>query len=200
LDKVLKSDPPWWDWTAKSRAVAAILVAMQYIHSKGIPHSILTPAHILMKGPEHNVVVWNFDVDQPPSSQEKLYRDPEMRCGCERGQSAQHPNLTMQSDVVSFGVIFLHIIAGQQVDPMNLTAPEFASLIPCEIPQLIIGFISRCCYGKPEDRPSFDDIVNGLRNREFRIHPNSDKIEAYIEGAERPNAPGAETSRSPPGN
>jgi tRNA A-37 threonylcarbamoyl transferase component Bud32 len=59
LKEVLANPPSWWTPTAKSKAIAGIVVGMRFAHSLGFAHGSLKPSNILFDE-NHNVQIVDF--------------------------------------------------------------------------------------------------------------------------------------------
>jgi TPR repeat protein/serine/threonine protein kinase len=167
-----------------ARIVVGIVVAMQFIHSRGIVHGNLSPDNILLD--------WNWNVkiasfwhctflDDPRSPNEKpnenelpsdmRYHAPEWR---EKSNSRE-------CDVFSFGLILYEIIVGQPVFPETFSSYTILRTlalhgVPLDIPDCVLpqvrDLISDCCEINPRDQPLFDEILNRLNAMRFKLTAN----------------------------
>jgi serine/threonine protein kinase len=203
LKEVLNSKPSWWDWTTKSRTISGIVLCLRYLHSKGIIHRDLKPSNILIKGSDHNIRICDFNISRLVSIEQTFtqgigtlqYMAPELYKTGEDDEGHCNPDQTGKIDVFSFGLILYEIILGKPVFPENLTAAQvmYQALgdtrapIPGWIPAFVFQMISNCWSRHPKVRPTFNEILNILRENEFKISPECDSnlISSYVERIER---------------
>jgi serine/threonine protein kinase len=202
LKEVLNSRPSWWDWTTKSRTISGIVLCLRYLHSKCIIHRDLKPNNILIEGSDHNVRICDFHISRLASINKTFtqgigtpqYMAPELYETGEDGEGHYHSDPTEKIDVFSFGLILYEIIFGHPVFPEDLTPPQVMfrvlsgtrASIPGWIPAFVFQMISECWSEDPKVRPTFSDILNTLRENEFKISPECDSnvISSYVERIE----------------
>jgi serine/threonine protein kinase len=202
LKEVINSNPSWWDWTAKSRTISGIVLCLRYLHSKGIIHRDLKPSNILIEGSDHNVRICDFHISRLASIAKTFtggvgtpqYMAPELYETGENEEGDYNPDPTEKIDVFSFGLILYEIVIGKPVFSEDLTPPQvmFRVLkgtrapIPGWIPAFVFEMISNCWSEDPKVRPTFSEILNILRENEFKISPECDSnvISSYVERIE----------------
>jgi serine/threonine protein kinase len=199
LKEVQQSKPDWWDWTAKSRTIAGIVLGMRYLHSKNIVHRDLKPSNILMKGREHSVEICDFKASRLSSIEKTFthiietaqYMASEMYDTGDDDEGNANPDPTEKIDVFSFGLILYEIFVGSPVfsssdSPFTviqrLRAQDLPT-VPSSCGRFMQNLIGQCWQPNPANRPSFHDILGLFRDRRFDIVPNATTtdIEAFCE-------------------
>jgi serine/threonine protein kinase len=157
---------------------------MRFIHSRGITHRNLTPHNILLDlnwniricGFGHNVspdqpTIWTVIKSKGMVSWPDVisrYTAPEM-----------NDDITVQeNDVFSFGMILYELIVGRPVFPKDLNSRKVALALimndwRLDIPNTVIpitkALIRDCLAMDYRNRPSFDDILERLKEIEFQL-------------------------------
>jgi serine/threonine protein kinase len=186
LKKLLRSDckiPRWWTDTRKAIIITGIVLGMKYVHSKGFIHRDLKPTNILVDD-EHNVKISDFgssrfidkvDVTMTNAKGTPLYMAPE----------AWNVHYDNKVDVYSFGLILYEIISGNGIFSnegdkgqlfMQLASgwrPEF----PGNVNEFVRRLIENCWSREASKRPSFSDILELLKQVEFKVLPKVDARE-----------------------
>jgi serine/threonine protein kinase len=185
-----------------AKIAVGIALAMRFLHSRDVTHRDLKPANILLD--------WDWTVriadlghstayDIPPIERlddfsfwpttDWRYLAPECFDNCYR----------RASDVFSFGVILFELLAGQPAAPANRTRAQMACrvavrMIRPEIPEFVSQaarkLIHECWAGHPDDRPSFEEIVESLEAMEFKLTAGVDsaKVAAFVRKIEAAEA------------
>jgi serine/threonine-protein kinase len=179
------------------RIIAGIVLAMRYVHSRGIIHRNLTPDNVLLDL-NGNVRIWDFGYSVSynqsqhgaPTNPNGIdswpdvishYAAPEMINGI----------TVPESDVFSFGMILYELTVGhlafsKDIDPRQVGA---ALLLDCwrpNIPDTIIpvtaDLIRDCLALDYRQRPSFTEILQRLELIDFKLIAgvNSVKIESFV--------------------
>jgi serine/threonine protein kinase len=169
-----------------AKAVAGIALAMRFAHDCEVTHCNLKPDNILLD--------WNWNVriagfcGDPSSDAPRLwysihshYFAPEC-----------YDNIFIPaSDVFAFGLILFEILTNEPAFPANLN--PYA--IQCQvtrgvrprIPDSVLppaqALITDCWAAERDERPTFAEIVNRLREMEFKVtaNVNSGKLAAFVE-------------------
>ena len=187
--------PALWDDTHKLICMYGIASAMSFLHSHGIIHRDLKPANILMND-EFYPKVADFGLSKiinkggeesflsGSSSGLKgtpIYMAPE---------SLEKDEYSYACDVYAYGIILYEIVTGQHpfkdsipFQIMKKVAagerPEFVG----SVPEVFKDLIERCWNQEPEKRPTFEEIVDQLKNNPKFITDTVDENEYlnYIE-------------------
>jgi serine/threonine protein kinase len=175
----------------KSKIVFGIVCGMACLHSQGISHRAIRPAHILLDERLEPVIggfVLDFDTAFCYYSDHMLF----LPCRFNRGVPVQYraPELKpgelndrldqFSADVFSFGMT-LYTIFG----PLNTCdyRRQFARCWRSEkhpnIPDYHWDVITRCCSAYPESRPQFGELLNDFLISHGYILPGADESSVF---------------------
>jgi hypothetical protein len=103
---------------------------------------------------------------------------------------------SQMSDVFSFGLIVYDLLTGQPIFSKELKPIQIVFMVAVkhelpDIPKFVLpssrDLITDCWAEESGDRPSFDDIVDRLKEIKFKVMPNvnSSKISVFVTEIER---------------
>lgn len=170
--------------TLKTKIVVEVAHAMNFIHRHNMIHRDLKIENImlnsvlevklvdfgLVKVLENAIDGYNFVQESLTRGVGTLaYMSPEM---------LNEENYNNKTDVYSFGIVLFFIFVGSLPrqhfrDIMRGNAIQMPSPSP-SISQFCIDLISRCLSPTPSDRPSFEEILNDMRENSFNLASNID--------------------------
>jgi hypothetical protein len=188
----------WWSPTVRTIVICGIVHAMRYIHRLDLVVSDLHPASIVIDDEHHHPHLCRFQFCAPEGSQldqvyyfpslTAVYQDPEIfgiGLGCPVKELdvyafavLAYEIITGLSFVAGMGRSFLQIIHSLQ----NSNRPEIGKNAEKDAADLI----ERCWSPTAIDRPSFEEIFESLRARQFNIIKGSDmrEVASYVEWLE----------------
>jgi serine/threonine-protein kinase len=191
-----------------ARIIVGIALAMRFLHSRYFIHCDLEPDNILLDW-DWNVRIADFGQsilpDNPnfPSLIHPKANDGGLFMDSYYLAPECYDNFCSQmSDVFSFGLILYELLTGQPVFSKELTFKEIIFKVGVkykmpDIPKSVLPsareLMTKCWAKEPGDQPSFEDIVNQLKEIKFKVMPNvnSSKLSAFvkeIEGWESQNS------------
>jgi serine/threonine-protein kinase CTR1 len=183
--------------------ITGIVIAMRYLHSKGVIHGDLKPGNILLD--------WDWITRLSDFSQSKWVNESDDEFDDMSRESVSHKRITnshysapeiyydictQKSDVFSFGLILYEVIVGEAAFSRNLTGYQVMKKVVLEktrpvIPSYVLrpvrDLIDICLDDDPDIRPSFDSILRSLEEIEFRITPrvNTKRVADFVEEIQR---------------
>jgi serine/threonine protein kinase len=179
-----------------AKITAGIAVAMRFVHSRGVTHRDLKPANILL---DWDWTVWIADFGHS-TARPSL---PQSRADCRwpsfdsryLAPECYEINFLPASDVFAFGLILFEIVAGRPAFPERLRLHRIAFIVAVEggrpdIPDEVLPaareLIQECWAADPDDRPTFEGIVNRLEEMQFQVtsHVNSAKVAGFVKRIE----------------
>lgn len=182
--------PKNWDDTKKLIIIYGIASGMQYLHSNNIIHRDLKPSNILVDDflfPK----ICDFGLSK------MLHTDDSMTIQSSSGikgtilylspEIIKSNNYTKSGDVYAFGIIVYEIMTNQipyngfnEVNIIFNVADGLRPKIEVPIPKAYRNLIEKCWSQNPNDRPTFNDIVDELKKNSEFITETVDKDE-YID-------------------
>jgi hypothetical protein len=183
---------PLNDANKMTKVIVGIALAMRFVHSHGVIHRDLKPENILLDW-DWKVQIADFghsassdnpihlnEIDQWPSV-DSYFVAPECYEKC----------CLPASDVFSFGVILFELVTGQPAFQKSLTRYQITHKVVIdkerpEIPDFIVPAVQKlitdCWATKPDDRPSFEEIVDRLEEMKFKVfeNVNSAKLSRFL--------------------
>jgi serine/threonine protein kinase len=171
LDKVKVGDAPkFWNPTGIAIIVCGIVVGLAFIHSEHFIHRDIKPANLLLDERGHCRIGDLGSCEYMESGSRisfdaatSFYQAPEL---WHKGQ------YTNKIDVFSFALVLYEILVGDYGNSKtNLVALARGARaeLPAEMRPEMKSMISRCWAQDPDDRPSFADVLEELKQIEFKI-------------------------------
>jgi serine/threonine protein kinase len=166
--------------TRVAMIVVGIVLAMRYLHSRGIFHRDLKPEHILL-GWNWIVRICDFCLSVSSEGSDSEFDDN----SCQRSFYARYSGPecfnnepTLKSDVFSFGLILYELLTGKPVFSPDLGHSYVMKMIvldgahpyiPDSIAPRMKSLIEDCLNYKWYKRPSFDTILLRFEEIGFQI-------------------------------
>jgi serine/threonine protein kinase len=190
-----------------ARIIVGIALAMRFHHSRYFIHGDLKPDNILLDW-DWNVRIADFgrsisltNVEIPSLIHPNMIDRVLFMDSYYLAPEYYYNSCSQMSDVFSFGLILYELLTGQPVISKELMLIQIARMVAVnhelpDIPKFVLPsareFITDCWAKEPGDRPSFDEIVDRLKEMKFKVMPNvnSWKLSAFaneIEGWESHN-------------
>lgn len=158
----------WYDDTAKTKIAYGIAVAMAHVHSHRILHCDLKPDNILIDK-DYNPIINDFAFAKIIKKSEKnsslvgtpLFMAPEI--------IKEEGNYDFKVDVYSYSMILYNLLNDKSIlyEDIKTQYQLFKKVINGERPVIlddlantkIAQLARKCCDERPENRPSFEEIV-----------------------------------------
>jgi serine/threonine protein kinase len=155
---------------------------MRFAHSRAVTHCDLKPENILLD--------WNWSVRiagfRGSSSAEVQSRYFAPECYDNTFSPAR--------DVFAFALILFEILTGERAFPTELSPYAIGlQVISGDRPRIrdsvlpaVWELITNCWADEPDDRPTFEEIVDQLREMEFKVTANVNftKLAVFVEEIE----------------
>jgi serine/threonine protein kinase len=157
--------------------ICGIVMGMRHIHSLGISHNDLRSSNILLDD-DWRPLIADFGLSRPRPGDCRGGRNPKTGSSVSREDLQSAFSYIDPNDVFAFGWILYELITGRATrrGDGNPTLPA----VPTGSGPVIESLIRRCWSPEPS-RPSFGDIFDDFKSREFDILPGADPeaIAAY---------------------
>ena len=168
--------------TLKAKIVVEIAFGMSHIHKNGMIHRDLKPENVMLNLVfEAKLIDFGLThVDEMKEKNESLtkgigtmaYMSPEM---------INEENYNNKTDVYSFGVLLFYLFTKhlpKQTMKDKLTNIQFRFPKPSSsMSAFCIQMIKKCVEFRASDRPSFDEIIDGLNRNSFAL---ADEIDVEL--------------------
>jgi serine/threonine protein kinase len=176
LLEVLSVCPVWWTSTVKAKAVAAIVLGLQFAHSLGLVHGHLTGNNILFDS-DHCIQIVDFN----PIVLE--VGEGESEEGTQFG-SFSGEGWTPEKDIQAFASILFELVFRHPSQNDSSISTDIADFVSRTI-ESELSSISGSSY-------SFNTILKILKQNDFQIEDGVDAMEVFefvswVESAEYPN-------------
>ena len=178
--------------------ILGISEGLKYLHSKNITHRDLKPANILLDENNHPVIgdfgqsqFKAFMLNKPAGTY--AYMAPEIVHTFGKKKQVQKDNIyDNKCDVFSFAIVFYELYTSGQAYGDTLIDRNFyiekivrQKVRPKtdQLPKSIENFLNKCWSDKPENRPTFSEIVDEIKTKRFRDEMRADiqKVTNYLE-------------------
>jgi serine/threonine protein kinase len=185
----LKKLPFFWTHTGISIIVCGIVLGLEFIHSRGIVHRDLKPGNLLIDSKGH-CRIGDF-------GSSKIFEGASRWTGGVVGsvqytapEQYENSPYSTKIDVFAFGLILYEIVVGKPVySPYLLDFRVMYKVLqgeraelPSDMSDDVKTLITRCWANKPDDRPSFSEIMLTLERIHFKIFPdvNSSDVALFV--------------------
>jgi hypothetical protein len=171
LKEVLANPPSWWTPTAKSKAIAGIVVGMRFAHSLGCAHGSLKPSNMLINENKHAEIV-DFCSNR---LQGRVMKDDE--------DDDEEEAEALLMDVVAFCSILCEILVGHslvaRICPYSKFTIELVDhgehvVIPSLIPSFMRFLFATRGFTPESVRDAFRDIYEALKENDFNVVEGND--------------------------
>ena len=156
--------------TLKTKVVIEICSGLDYIHDCGIIHCDIKDENILLSdGLCSKIIDFGTAQFQNPSTHKgnvgtPFFMSPEM---------ASDKDFDKSTDVYSFGILLFYILTGSlpQIQ-INEKIEGKQPHIPEKISKLGKEIINKCTSFSPQDRPTFNEILQMIKENDFQLFDN----------------------------
>lgn len=178
--------------TIRSKIIYGIASAMSFLHRMNIIHRDFKPENILLDE-KFNPVIADFGLSRIYSNENMTinlgtpyFMAPELFLITDDAE------ITLKTDVYAFAVTLLRFFTkkfsffNKKIKSRQNFIDEIIAgnryVIPNDVPEFYVELIKKCWDQNPNERPSFDDIVNELENNDGFMLPGSDEkeVKEYI--------------------
>ena len=194
LENASRSLDEWNFFTKKLITIYGIASGMQYLHSHDIVHRDLKPSNILMDDDLHPKIA-DFGLAKIISSKRQRHESQVQIKGTISFLAPEIINsvtYTKPSDVYSFAFIVYQILTSEDfykgMNPFSVQEKVLNGYRPPLDEKYISGpyaeLVKKCWSPNPDDRPTFDEIVEKLRTNEDFIKNfgvDEDEFKDYVE-------------------
>jgi serine/threonine protein kinase len=164
LSEVISVNPLWWTSTVKAKAIAGIVLALGFAHSLGLIHGHLTGNDILFDS-DHCIQIVDF-------------KPILLEVGESKSEERTQPfgfsgeGWTGERDIEAFVSILSELVFGHP--PLDETAIHTA------IPDFVFTIIESSLDPASKRTYSFNDILDILKQNEFKIEDDVDSAEVSV--------------------
>ena len=157
----------------KVTVIYEIALALKEIHAKNLIHRDLKPENILVDAKMH-VKVDDFDVARIVDVEEqiKLLDDEDDSMNFMAPELLEDKKeYDNKVDVYSFGVVVFFILTGGKYPELSFEQVVNGEIpsIPSTVNEYGKDLIESCWARKPEERPSFESIIESIKNHDFEL-------------------------------
>jgi serine/threonine protein kinase len=183
--------------TAKSIAVVGIVLGMRFVHSFGLVCMNLKPSNILFSE-SHQIQIVDIIPNQTESHCRETFDERTQQAIGVLSEFAAPEVLSghkprQKADIFSFALLLFSIIVGhcplEEAGERGDRA-ERSRIVPDTIPGFVPEFVSELIRSglsiNPNDRPSFNEILQVLKEENFKIaeEVDSEAVLALISSVE----------------
>ena len=151
--------------------VYQIIEAMKYVHKCNIIHRDLKPSNILI-GNDGLIKVTDFGISKLMSSEQQ---SESLGAGSQKFMAPEllneNKNYSEKVDVYSFGVLLYFMLSGGEMPQISVV--QMGNGKKAEIPPGFTDFakkiINDCWNFTPQERPSFEEILQQFEDNEYKI-------------------------------
>jgi serine/threonine protein kinase len=197
LEEVLQTSPSWWTVTAKSIAVVGIALGMKFVHSFGLVCGKLTPNTILFDD-SHRIQIVDIIPNWAELHSRENFTESTLKANGGPSEFAAPEvlsgrELTQKADIFAFASILFSIFVGHhpvremaewsgQAERPLIVRDALQAFGPDFVSQLILSGLST----NPNDRLSFNEIIEVLKKNDFRIaeEADSEAVSAFVSSVE----------------
>lgn len=151
----------------KISIIYEICIAMSYVHKKKVIHRDLKPSNILINEKKH-VKLCDFGISKLIDNDTNTFTHqigtlrfmaPEIK-----DEKDDDEPYGYEVDVYSFGIIVFMILSnGHYPDKANNKIEKY------KINKISKELIEKCCSASPNERPTFDEIIDYIKNNNFKL-------------------------------
>jgi TPR repeat protein len=179
----------FWAPTGKAIIICGFVCGMEFIHSAGFVHRDLKPGNLLIDD-RGRCRIGDFGTSKFIEENNRWTGNAERTVQYAAPELYEDPPYSQKIDVFAFGLILYEILVG---GPVFLPSYEEKHImyrvlnnIRADLPEWMNEdvklLISRCWSMKPEDRPTFSDILATLERIRFNILAGVDpkSVQAFL--------------------
>ena len=182
------------DPTDKAIALIGIVMGMIHVHKAGFMHRDLKPGNVLVSHSDGRLAINIADFGSAREGDNKLTQFPPASWAFAPPQYWTGRAYTNKWDVFAFGAIWYWIVTGELLFSDKLSGEQWKQkllegrpAIPEDVKFVKLDSLMEHCWADEDnDRPSFREILDAMKERKYRIFKGADsaKVRAYVEAVE----------------
>jgi serine/threonine protein kinase len=167
LSEVISKNPVWWTATAKSKAVAGIVLGLRFAHSLGLIHGHLNSRNILFDS-DDRIEITDFGVKCEEI--EANQSDGDVGAG-----GISDAGWSRKIDIDGFMSILIEIVVGHPATQSDVSNGRV--ILPRDVPMFVLEMISADQSSDQKISESFNNIFDHLKRHNFEIQSGVDSAE-----------------------
>jgi serine/threonine protein kinase len=174
---VVSVNPPWWTSTVKAKAIAGIVLGLQFAHSLGLCHGHLTGNNILFDS-DHCIQIVDFNPIFLEVGESEIESEEGIQLGAVSGKG-----WTPERDIQAFASILCELMFDGSPQGEASISTGILDFISRIIKSGLSPISGRSC--------TFNNILNLLKRNKFKIEDGVDSadVSAFVNRVESAEYP-----------
>jgi len=187
-------------WKLRLQIASNVASSMAFLHSKKIIHRDLKSKNLLVDI-NWKIKVCDFGFARSFAFEPGTNRRQMSICGTEDWMAPEvmlGMDYNEKADVFSYGIVLCEIITRKKVgkelqryarDAFCLNIDQFRALAPADCPPALIRLTIACCEYEQDQRPSFKDILQVLKEIDHNLPASNELVPSPVPGHGPPTTP-----------